>query len=78
MNTKLHEAFEAIQALPEETQEAIAFELLEELPYYTESSLSPEQVAIVQERLSRPFEYASNEEVSRVLDKHNLHVPKVA
>lgn len=69
MNTKLHEAFEAIQALPEETQEAIAFELLEELPYYTESSLSPKQVAIVQDRLSKPFVYATDDEVERVVGK---------
>ena len=43
-----------------------------------ESDLTPEQIAIVEDRLSRPFEYASDEEVARVLGKHNIHVRQVA
>lgn len=80
MNTKLAEAFKAAQSLPEEAQDAIALEVLQEVEHYMseESDLTPEQIAIVEDRLSRPFEYASDEEVSRVLGKHNIHVRQVA
>ena len=80
MNTKLAEAFKAAQSLPEEAQDAIALEVLQEVEHYMseESDLTPEQIAIVEDRLSRPFEYASDEEVARVLGKHNIHVRQVA
>ena len=70
MNTKLAEAFKAAQSLPEEAQEAIAREVLQEVEHYTSGSdLTPEQIAVVQDRLSRPFVYASDEEVERVVGK---------
>ena len=80
MNTKLSEAYKAVQSLPEEVQDGIAFEMLREVEHHMseESDLTPDQIAIVQDRLSRPFEYASDEEVSRVLGKYNIHVRKVA
>lgn len=80
MNTKLQEAFTAVQSLPEEVQDGIAFEMLQEVEHYMskESGLTPEQVAIVEDRLSRPFEYASKEEVAHVLGKYNIHVRRVA
>lgn len=80
MNTKLQEAFTAVQSLPEEVQDGIAFEMLREVEHYMseESDLTPEQITIVEDRLSRPFEYASNEEVDRVLGKYNIHVRPMA
>lgn len=80
MNTKLQEAFTAVQSLPEEVQDGIAFEMLREVEHYMseESDLTPEQIAIVEDRLSRPFEYASNEEVDRVLGKYNINVRPMA
>lgn len=80
MNAKLSEAYKAVQSLPEEVREGIAFEMLREVEHHMseESDLTPEQITIVEERLSRTFEYASDEEVARVLGKYNIHVRKVA
>ena len=79
MSAKLTEAYKAVQSLPEEAQEAIAFEMLQEVKQYSSgSALTVEQTAIVTDRLSRPFDYASDEEINRVLSKHNIHVRPVA
>ena len=80
MSPKLAEAYKAVQSLPEEVQDGIAFEMLQEVEHYrsAKTSLTPEQVTILEDRLSRPFEYASDEDVARILGKHNIHVPQVA
>ena len=76
MNTKLLEAYQAVQKLPAEAQEVIAEHIIEEVKqYFGESSLTAEQIAIVEKRFSQPFEYASDAEVERVFAKHNINVP---
>jgi hypothetical protein len=73
MNTQLQKAFSAIQTrLSEEEQESFAHEILEELEHYSDTMLTPEQAAIVKERLSQPMEFATPEEVERIFSKYRL------
>jgi hypothetical protein len=69
MNAKLHEAFKAVQSLPVAAQEAIALEVLQEVSHYEGSTLSSEQLKLVRERLSRPFEIAGEADVTRIVGK---------
>jgi hypothetical protein len=71
MSTKLAEAYKALQSLPEEVQDGIAFEWLQEVEHHRsgKSALTSEQAAIVKERLSRPFVYASDEDIERIVGK---------
>ena len=70
MNTKLEQAMFAIQALPAEEQEAIATELLEEVSLLSHSGLNDHQRAIVAARLNAPFNFATPDEVERVMHKY--------
>jgi hypothetical protein len=66
MATNMQKALSAVTALPEETQEALAHSLLQEVAHLSGSSLTSQQQAIVDERLSRPFVLASSDEVAAV------------
>ncbi len=66
----LDRAVAAIRELPEETQEAVARELLDRAGWLSESLLSDEQHVVVEERLSKPRTLASPEEVAAVFRKY--------
>ncbi len=64
MNKRLHEAIEKVQALPDDRQTEVAMLLFEFLDQeQSEFSLTPEQVAEIERRLSDDEPYATDEEV---------------
>jgi hypothetical protein len=70
MNAKLEAVINKIRTFPEETQEAIASELEFSYSRSPESMLTQEQLAIVDNRLSRPMTFATPEEVEEVFKKY--------
>ena len=60
----------AIKALPAEEQDAFATEVMVELSLRNQSALTPEQQAIVVERLNEPGSLATPEAVATVLHKY--------
>lgn len=68
MNTQLQKAFSAVSELSDDTQDAIAAELLTEVSHLKTSNLTPEQRAIVEERMAKPFDFADPAEVAALLD----------
>ena len=61
MNSKLDEAMAAARELPDDVQQILAEELLADVAHYRQSSLTPAQQAIAQERLSKPLDLVEPE-----------------
>ena len=68
--TTLDEAVAVVRELQHDTQEALAHELLDRAGWVSQSLVHGEQCALVEERLSKPREHASDEEVAAVFRKH--------
>ena len=68
--SKLDQAIEALRALPDQEQEQFATELLTELSLRNQSALTPEQRAVVADRLAQPFEYATPDAVASLYQKY--------
>lgn len=74
MNSKtvtLDKAVEAARKLPQEAQEALAKELLDRVEEFSAPERSPERQAIIRERLARPLEAVSREDVMVMLRRYN-------
>lgn len=74
MTAKLEQAISALKNLPNDVQDAIAGDLMAEVETFTHSSLTPDQAAIVEKRLSEPYDLASSDEVTDVLRKFQVTV----
>ena len=70
MNNQLRKAMSVVEQLPNETQEAIAAELMATASFYQGTNLSDEQIAEVDARLSQPHELASPADVAAVFAKY--------
>lgn len=68
-STILDTAIDAVRALPKETQEAIAHDLIDEVEHYASSSLTEAERAVVHERLQKPMATVSAEAVTRTLER---------
>lgn len=62
----MQKALSALTALPEETQEALAHSLLQEVAHLSGSSLSSQQRTIVEERLGRAFDLVPSDEIAAI------------
>jgi hypothetical protein len=71
MNTRrtptLEEAVTVVRDLPDEMQQAIASEMLEQAESFVQSQLTAEQRAIVKERMAAPRTYVPRAEVMALL-----------
>ena len=63
-NTLLDQALNAARKLPQQTQDAIAADIIERVGDYDSAKLTPEQEAEVERRLSQPAHYASDARVT--------------
>jgi hypothetical protein len=75
MNTRrtptLEEAVTVVRDLPDEMQQAIASEMLEQAESFVQSQLTAEQRAIVKDRMAAPRTYVPRAEVMALLRKYN-------
>jgi hypothetical protein len=67
----LDEAVEAVRKLPEETQSAIAHELMHWVDHLTTPTRDPERQAIIAERMRKPLETVSRDAFMTMLRKYN-------
>lgn len=70
MTKELQKAMSVVEQLPIETQDAIAAALMAEVSYLQQSNLTPEQQAIVDERMAKPRNLAEPADVASVFAKY--------
>ena len=66
----LESAIDAVRKLPENTQEAIASTIIEEVEAYSKSFLTEAQHASVIESLNKPHKFVSAETVAQTLRRY--------
>ncbi len=70
-STSLDQAVEAARALPEAAQDLLAHEIMESIADLTPPARSPERQAVIKERLSKPLNTISRDEVMSVLRRYD-------
>lgn len=70
MTSKLEQSITKLHDLPADQQEAVAAWLLAELAEMEDAHLTPDQQAIVDDRLSRPFDIADPKAVQTTLKRY--------
>ena len=72
MMTVLEKALEAARALPENAQAEMALDIMDRVAAFGGSLLSPAQDAEIRRRLSKPPQYASEEQMRAFFAKHHV------
>ena len=67
----LEEVIAALKTLPEHSQQGLASEIMERVSDIKKSGLTDEQKEIVKERMGKPRQHVSREEVHDLLRKFN-------
>ncbi len=67
----LDEAVKAARSLPEAAQQLVAYEIMEQIEDLAAPQPSPERIAIIKERLSKPLVEMPREELMAILRKYN-------
>ena len=67
----LEDAVAAARALPKAAQDVLAHEIMEQIEDLAAPQPSPERIAIIKERLSRPLVEMPRDEVVAILRRYN-------
>ncbi len=70
-NITLDDAVKAARDLPQETQEALAKTLMDEIDDFTTPKRPPERQAIIKARLQKPLKAISRDELMAMLRQYN-------